>query len=143
MKPSEAAALLGIIARWDNRTVGETNAIAWSQSVDPDITIQDATAAAAAHFAECGDVWIMPSHVNARVREVYRDRVRRAGTPPMPADLTYSQEQAWRRLWHAAVRAGELDAESSANAAMGIPQPALGTRPMTEHVALLAGRWSA
>lgn len=119
MKKSEVADLLTAIASTDNRTVGRLDIEMWFKILPEDLTLANAQDALIRLRLETGD-WITPKHIVDRVTEVRRDRLQRAGTPPIPPDLTWTQEKAWRQLWCEAVKDGEEDPEAYANEAMGI-----------------------
>lgn len=119
MTPSECGRLLRACAFYDNRKVSDESMIAWSRAINADLNPRDALEAIAAHYSESSD-WCMPSHINTRVRAVRRERLQRAGVPPIPGDLDQAQEQAWRELWCASVKDGDDDPVAVANHAMGI-----------------------
>jgi formate dehydrogenase maturation protein FdhE len=124
----EVAVLLTKIAVFDRRTVGESDVAAWGETLDADMQLQDALDAVAAIRSESAD-WIMPNHINTRVRAARKARLRDAGIPPIPGGLTYEQEQAWRQLWCTAVKAGRPNPTQEANAAMKITEPPALTDP--------------
>lgn len=124
MKPSEAAVLLATIARTDQRTVGESTARSWAELLtEADVPLSDAVEAVKYHFGHSAD-YLMPIHVIHRVKEIRQERLSRAGTPPMPGDLTWHQERAWRQLWCANVKDGMSieDAAAAASEAMNLPR---------------------
>jgi hypothetical protein len=123
MKPSEAAVLLSTIARTDRRTVSETEARSWAELMtEHDVPINDAIDAVKYHFGHSRD-YLMPIHVIDRVKDVRRERLQRAGTPPMPGGLTWQQEKDWRILWCANVKDGLAPdaAAIAASEAMKLP----------------------
>ena len=111
--PSIAAGLLAWAAATDNREVTESAAIAWADALDDRVTITDGKAAITAHRAASGD-WLMPSHVNAGVRKIRRDRLENAGTPQPPTSLDghTGREKAWRLLWQRAIGDGHTTDEA-------------------------------
>lgn len=123
MNPSDCGDLLRACAFYDNRHVTTEAMIAWSHAIGPDVTKVDALRAIAEHHATSTD-YIGPAHINLRVREVRRVRLQDAGTPPIPGDLTWAQEKAWRTLWCAGVKDGQSseDAAASASEAMSLPR---------------------
>ena len=128
MNTSDCGDLLRACAFYDNRKVTTEAMIAWSHSILADVSKADALKAIAEHHAESTD-YIGPAHINQRVKAITRDRLQRAGDPPMPGDLTHAQERDWRALWCAAVKVGmdrDIAAEH-ASRAMGLPaeQPAV------------------
>lgn len=126
--PSTAAALLAWASATDNRDPdNETAARAWADALDDDVTIADGKAAISAHRAST-DAWLMPSHINAGVRAIRRQRLDRMTTPQPPETLDGSpvRELAWQRAYRAAIGDGRTEGEAMAAActAVGIPTPA-------------------
>lgn len=76
MNRSETALLLGAIAARDQRTVGETDVLAWHEDLS-DLPFDDARAAVSRHFRDSTDR-IMPAHIRRQTR-ILRDE-RRAST---------------------------------------------------------------
>jgi hypothetical protein len=76
MNRSETALLLGSIAARDQRTVGETDVLAWHEDLG-DLPFDDARSAVSRHFRETTER-IMPAHIRRQVR-IIRDE-RRAST---------------------------------------------------------------
>lgn len=124
MKPSEATVLLATIARTDQRTVSESSARSWAELMtEADVPLNDAIEASKYHFGHSPD-YLMPIHIINRVKEVRQERLSRAGTPPIPGDLTWNQERSWRRLWCANVKDGMSveEAAAAASEAMSLPK---------------------
>ena len=142
MNVSDAARLLGYLAGVDNRQPSEAAALAWADALDESITFEAAREAAAVHRAESTE-YVQPAHINMIVRRIRRERIRRDGSAPIPAGLSYPQEQAWRRVYHARIGAGvsRPEAEAFANAALGVRVLAVSERPVGELVSGLADRW--
>lgn len=135
MIPSECGQLLRACSFYDNRKVTEEAMIAWSHAIAADVTAADAIAAITAHHADTDD-WCGPSHVNRRVRAIRRDRLQRAGIPPIPSDLDQATERLWSRAWCAAVKDGADDPQQLANEAVGIENRPLELVPMPHEVRL-------
>lgn len=72
MNLSETARLLGAMAAFDRRTVGDGDVIAW-QAVLSDAPFDDCLEAVKRHYAEHTE-WMMPAHVRRLVRDVVRER---------------------------------------------------------------------
>ena len=124
MKPSEALILLATIARTDKRTAGEPEARSWADLMTKnDVPLDDAIDAVQHHFGTSHD-YLMPIHIIDRVREVRRERLQRAGTPPIPGDLTWQQEKDWHILWCDNVKDGmDPDAAAAqASASLNLPR---------------------
>lgn len=115
MNASDCGDLLRACAFYDNRKLTLQAALAWAQSIAADVSKADALKAIAEHHAESTD-YIGPAHINQRVRAIRRERLQRAGDPPMPGDLTHAQEREWRQLWCDRVKAG-MDKDTAAESA--------------------------
>lgn len=141
MKRSEAAVLLAKIAAYDRRTVGDADIEAWAEALD-DVPLPDALDAVRKHFQQ-SDGWLMPHGVITTVRAIRRDRMQRAGNPPMPGGLTWDQEKAWRVLWCASVKDGipANDAAALASAAMNLP-PEIEQAARPESMHEIAKAWA-
>jgi hypothetical protein len=74
MNLREAAAVLAKTTGYDNRTVGQTNVLAWHEALS-DLDIGDALEAVAIHHRESAD-YLMPVHVRRIVDRIDRDRRR-------------------------------------------------------------------
>lgn len=72
MNLSETARLLGAMAAFDRRTVGDTDVMAW-QAVLADVAYEDALAAVKRWYSNNTE-WIMPAHVRHLVAELVRKR---------------------------------------------------------------------
>jgi hypothetical protein len=65
---SETALLLGAIAARDQRTVGETDVLAWHEDLE-DLDFADCRAAVTRHFRDSTER-IMPAHIRRHVRAI-------------------------------------------------------------------------
>lgn len=72
MNRSETALLLGAIAARDQRTVGETDVLAWHEDLG-DLPFEDCRAAVSRHFRDSTDR-IMPAHIRRQVRIIRDER---------------------------------------------------------------------
>lgn len=72
MNRSEIAVLLALAAGRDQRTVGESDVLAWHEDVG-DLEFADARAALGRHYRESTDR-IMPAHVRRLVRVIREER---------------------------------------------------------------------
>jgi hypothetical protein len=132
--PSVAAGLLAWAAATDNREVTEAAAIAWADALDANVTLADGKAAISAHRAESSD-WLMPAHINTRVRAMRRDRLMRAPSPQPPESLDGdpAREQAWLYEWNRAIGDGATEHEAMFRACdfveTEIPQPVTAPAP--------------
>jgi len=140
MNPSDCGDLLRACSFYDNRKVTTEAMIAWSHAIAADISKADALKAIAEHAAESTD-YIGPAHINQRVKGIRRERLQRAGDPPMPGYLTWQQEREWRNHWCTAVKVGmDRDvAAEHASRAMGLPADQPQIERITELKALLRG----
>ncbi|WP_372595531.1 hypothetical protein [Actinotalea sp.] len=117
---SQAAALLGLAAAYDNRAVSEAAARAWALAL-PDVRFEDAQHAVAAHYRTTR-VWIMPADVLAGVRRLRSDRLMAAGAdlarldPPASAD---------GMAWLSGVHRRVADGFSVSDASAATPMPRL------------------
>ncbi len=66
MNRAEAATLLTVAAAFDQRTIGETDAVAWSEALRR-YGLAECRDAVIAHYAESTDR-VMPAHIRARIR---------------------------------------------------------------------------
>lgn len=125
MKRSEVAYLLAAIAATDNRTVGKLDVETWDAILPCEISIQAALAAVVAHRRASAE-WLTPKHIIDAVGAVRRERLTRAGVPPIPGDLTRPQELEWSAQWCTYVKDGETrqEAEDHTNRTMNIIRPA-------------------
>jgi hypothetical protein len=82
----EVVDLLTAAAMFDRRTVGRSDAKAWTAVVG-DLPFGDALAAVRAHYTESSD-WLMPAHVRNRVKIMRRDRLSREIMPAPAPELT-------------------------------------------------------
>ena len=98
MTPDETVDLLTVAAAFDQRTVGEGDAIAWHAAVG-DLGFGDSRAAVIAHYQETTER-IMPAHVRRRVRDIRDRRLEAVEIPEPPRELA-ANPPAWR----AAIRA--------------------------------------
>lgn len=121
MNTQEIGQLLGLMAFHDNRKIGPGDIMAWEEVLPTEISLIDARAALR-ELRQAGPDWIMPSHIIEKVMTVRKDRLIRAGTPPIPGGLEYTDEKSWRQLWCSAVKDGETrdEAEATTNHAMKI-----------------------
>lgn len=133
MTPAQAATVLALAAAFDNRTVGEANAIAWSEALDERVALDDAKQIVVDHYARTRE-WIMPSDINTASAALRRDRLSRMRTPEPPADLSVTDELVWQRVYRAAIGDGfehdEADARACAELGIVRPEQITSTRPV-------------
>ncbi len=109
MRPSEAASLLVVAAAFDQRTIGESDAQAWSAALQG-IGFTEARDAVVAHYRAETDR-VKPAHVIRRVltaRRELRADVRRIDPPRAMADMPQI-EARWRQLVERAIAEGESE----------------------------------
>lgn len=82
MNRSETALLLGSIAARDQRTIGETDVLAWHEDLG-DLPFEDTRAAVSRHFRESTDR-IMPAHIRRQVRIIRDERRASAEVAALP-----------------------------------------------------------
>jgi len=98
MTPDETVDLLTVAAAFDQRTVGEGDAMAW-HAVLGDLAFADAKQAVLGYYAETRER-IMPADIRQRVREVRHLRLLKTEIPPPPAELL-DNPPAYRAALHA------------------------------------------
>jgi hypothetical protein len=72
MNRSEIALLLGAVAARDQRTIGETDVLAWHEDLG-DLDFADARTAVSRHFRDSTDR-IMPAHIRRQTRSIRDER---------------------------------------------------------------------
>jgi hypothetical protein len=114
MTPSEAATVLTFAAAFDRRTVGETDARAWSMAL-PNVALDEAQAAIVEHYRESRD-FMMPSDVLRIVRRIRGVRATMLPDVVPPSELADEprREIEWKRVWGDAFIAGHTDGEARA-----------------------------
>jgi hypothetical protein len=101
MTYDEVCDLLGDIAAFDRRTLGDKDGEAWEAAVG-DLPYADCRAAVVAHYRESTQ-WVMPAHIRERVNAMRTERLRAAGDleaaiPPDLADRPLEYRAALTRL---------------------------------------------
>lgn len=142
MNKNDTALVLAKCAAFDNRKPDAAAVEAWTDSLDPEVTLKDAYQAVAQHYAD-DTAWIMPAHVNRACRALRHARVtdeinRAALTPPEELNGDPLLEAAWKRDVLAAIAAGlpRAAAETRANNRAHIaPAPQITTRHDTTALA--------
>lgn len=76
MNRTETSALLGLIARYDNRKADDATVLAW-HAVLGDLDLADCQAAVIRHIGT-DDAYLMPVHIRRIVEDIDRDRRRQA-----------------------------------------------------------------
>ncbi|WP_276670261.1 hypothetical protein [Schaalia cardiffensis] len=74
MTPQEAAIVLAKCSAFDNRQPSQAAATAWGETIDEDVTLQDALTIVRDHYANSRD-WIMPADINRISRQLRRQRI--------------------------------------------------------------------
>lgn len=134
--------MLTACALFDNRTISDLTAKAWSKAIAPIVTYSDAVEAVADHYAESSE-WIMPADINRRVRAIRRTRTAALAPPAPPEPLTADRDLAWRREYTRVIGDGKGrdEAEEHANHILGL-QPAQLVPPPTEEMRALVQRYA-
>ena len=86
MTIEEVIDLLAVAAAFDQRTIGEADAVAWHAAIG-DLDFADARAAVIGHYRESRDR-VMPADVFKRVKAARRDRLAREVIPAPGHELT-------------------------------------------------------
>ena len=109
MNVEETGRLLAKVAGYDNRTVGDTNILAWHEALS-DVDYRDALQAVAVHFRESTD-YLMPVHVRRGAEQIDRER-RRVEREEAEAQQALESAEARRftaaEIGHAAALIAEL-----------------------------------
>ncbi|MDR2896010.1 MAG: hypothetical protein LBV30_05110 [Propionibacteriaceae bacterium] len=92
MTPSEAGQVLMVAAAYDNRTIGETNIIAWAQAM-PDISLEEGKTAVIAHYRDEVKP-IMPAHIRAIVRKARNQAIEQRQQAALLASIRDRQTTA-------------------------------------------------
>lgn len=129
MTPSEAAKLLGHIAAFDRRTVGEVDARAWAAALHDVPCDNDALAAVARFFGTApkdptARRWIEPHHVRSVRAAIRAERIDAANLvhEPLPEE-TPNEFIARRRAQLAAAGDGQIPPQPIRYALEGGPHP--------------------
>lgn len=102
MTPEETVDLLTVAAAFDQRTVGEGDAMAW-HAVLGDLAFADAKQAVLAHYAGTRER-VMPADIRQCVTEARKQRIQDAGIPAPPPELL-DDPPAYRAALRAAATA--------------------------------------
>lgn len=111
MNIEETSNVLGKIQTFDQRNVDQAHLLAWSEAL-ADVDYALALDAVTAHY-RATQAWIGPSNIRQHIREVERQRMRDAGPPDYPSDLSQAQERAYRAVWLDHVKRGVLATEAT------------------------------
>ena len=74
MTPGDTARVLAKVQAYDRRTVGETDILAWHETIG-DLDYADALAAVSRHYRESTQ-WLMPAHIVRGATEIADERRR-------------------------------------------------------------------
>ena len=145
MTPADAAEVLALAAAFDNRSVGEANALAWSAALDERVTVDDAKRIVTEHYSRSRE-WIMPSDVNAASAILRRSRLDRMATPEPPETLggDPAREIEWQRAYRRAIGDGYDESMADQIACRSLdtfrPQIATVPRPVERLIETAASR---
>lgn len=134
MTRSEIALLLGAIAARDQRTVGDTDVLAWHEDLD-DIDFDDARQAVRLHFRDSTDR-IMPAHIRRLARIVREERAKSAITKTLPPGRFEDDPSRTERIAKGAAKVRQILAELAAKKAL--PADDVPTAPPTRSEAIHA-----
>ena len=127
MNAVETGDLLGLMAFYDNRILGEGDVVAWLRVIG-DLDYADSTAAVLAHYGGLSTERMMPGHLRAGVRRIRSDRIARSVIPAPPHELA-DTPRAYQRALQAGIG---LAAEGRAPLASDQPRPLAITGPAAE-----------
>lgn len=136
MNQEQAGIVLAKCSAFDNRKPSLAVAQAWSEALDPSVTMPDALAIVVAHYAQSRD-WIMPVDINRESRRIQRERleaVKASGAIDPPSEIQDGRAYAdWKQAAVDAIKRGasRSQAEAHAWAVIGQSPPAL--EPTTNH----------
>lgn len=99
MTPDQIVDLLTVAAAFDQRTVGEGDAMAW-HSVLGDLNFTDAKQAVLGHYADTRER-VMPADIRSRVLAIRDRRLQDTEIPPPPVELL-DNPAAYSAALHAA-----------------------------------------
>jgi hypothetical protein len=110
--PTEVGILLTKISSVDNRRLSVATADAWTEILDPRITLADAWQAARDHFASKAGEYLMPGHINDRVKQMRKARLDAMRVPDPPEVLADDVRGAldWQRAYRSAIGDGHDEA---------------------------------
>lgn len=97
MNRSETAQALAVAAAYDNRTIGESNVMAWSDALS-DLRLADVVAAIKLHYRASED-FAVPSRIRTLVNQIRSHRIADALIPAPPFELADDPMAAldWQR----------------------------------------------
>lgn len=126
MNVSEAAKLLTKCAAYDNRHPSREAAMAWAEAMTMrSISLDEASRALTQHYVSSTD-YCQPAHVIRIAQENRKSLALIAGPPDYPPELSWREEQAWRRDWRESIECGRTneDATAFADRQWGYERPA-------------------
>jgi hypothetical protein len=133
MNPSDAALLLAFCAAFDQRTVGEADARAWSEALGL-IKVDDAREAVVGHYRD-ETRRVMPADVIKRVRSIRAARINGRTPPTPPSELAEfpQAETRWKRVYMGVLANGgsEDDAHRAACGVLNLDPDAVLGGPIT------------
>lgn len=106
MNRSEVAALLALAAAYDQRTIGQSDVLAWHELL-ADTNAADAMAVVKNHYATQRQR-LLPVDVIEGVKRIRNKRLDDNPMPQPPAELTEPEYRAWLRATTRAIADGEL-----------------------------------
>lgn len=106
MNRSETAALLALAAAYDQRTIGQSDVLAWHELLG-DVDARDAMAVVKNHYSTMRQR-LLPVDVIEGVKKVRRQRLDDNPLPQPVSGLTEPVYREWLRETTAAIASGEL-----------------------------------
>lgn len=117
MTYDEVCDLLGLMASYDRRTLGDSDGEAWEAAIG-DLTFADSRLAVIAHYRESRE-WIMPSDVRHGVKAIRQARLDAAGDIAIPEHLADRPIEA--RDWLQNARNAVADGQPALKAIGSVP----------------------
>lgn len=127
MNRSETALLLGAMAARDQRTIGETDVLAWHEDLS-DLPFEDCRAAVSRHFRESTDR-LMPAHIRRQVRIIRDERRASEAVKALPPGRFEDDPDRTERISRGADKIRALLAEMAAK--RSIPDDDVAQAPPT------------
>lgn len=137
MTPQETTLVLAKCATYDNRQPSQATAVAWHETLDPRITLQEALDIVTRHYQTSRE-WIMPSDINNAYEQIRLQRINSHGPITPPETLSAPQdarlEVAWRGAYTDAIGSNHPDPHAYAWERINRTPPPID--PPTQHPGL-------
>lgn len=136
MNQEQSGIILAKCSAFDNRKPSLAVAQAWSEALDPSVTVQDALQIVVAHYAQSRE-WIMPVDINRESRRIQRERldaVKASGAIEPPSEIQDGRAYAdWKQAAVDAIKRGATRTQAEAHAWHSIGHAPPTIEPTTHH----------